>query len=248
MLILFSFFSTSLFADLLNDVVAEVNYVRTRPQEYAQKRLVPRLKKFKGTYYYITNTRKLATAEGVTPVKECIEMLKRQKPLKPFTMNRVLCIAAQMHAKDQKRTGAIGHEGSDGSGPGDRIKRAGFKGYLMGENVQYGCFDAIEIVIDLLIDDDVPDRGHRLSLLSEEYEEAGVAFEKGGNAACGSVCVITLGAGGKGGTAQNRNNSRGYDSPADYGQTSSNRRGRNSEDCGGEYDDSDDYDDYEDDD
>ena len=89
-ILFFSIFSSTLFADFLDDVVAEINYVRTRPQEYAQKRLVPRLKNYKGLDYHIDSKHKVPTNEGVTACKECIEVLKKQQPLLPLTMDKFL--------------------------------------------------------------------------------------------------------------------------------------------------------------
>ena len=77
-----------------------------------------------------------------------------------FFLKKAVSSLALRHAKDQARTGQIGHQGSDGSSFVDRIKGAGYKGSGMGENIQYGCFNAIDIVANLMIDDDVPDRGH----------------------------------------------------------------------------------------
>ena len=66
-----------------------------------------------------------------------------------------------MHVRDQQKTGQIGHDGSDGSdgsSPWDRMEKAGFKGNKMGENLTYGSITAIDIVMDLMVDDGVPDR------------------------------------------------------------------------------------------
>ena len=193
--VFFSIFSSSLFADFLDDVVAEINYVRTRPQEYAQKRLVPRLKNYKGLDYYIDSKNKVPTKEGAKACKECIEVLKKQKPLLPLTMDKFLCISADMHAKDQMKTGQMGSQGSDGSWPNARIEKAGFKGSQVGENVAYGSRNAIDIVLSLMIDDGVSDRGRRSNFLDPDFDKIGVAFVKGGKAAHGSVCVIDFGGG-----------------------------------------------------
>ena len=117
-----SIFSSGLFADMLDDIVAEINYVRTRPQEYASKRLTPRLKKYKGLDYYQTDKLIVATKEGAKACVECIEVLKKQKPLSPLTMDYALCRSAAVHKTDQSRSGKVGHQGSDGSYSSDRIK------------------------------------------------------------------------------------------------------------------------------
>ena len=188
-----SIFSVNLSADFLDDVVAEINYVRTRPQEYALKRLTPRLKNYKGLDYYLNPKLAVVTKEGVTACKECIEVLKKQKPLPPLTMDYVLCKAASAHMKDQSKSGQIGHQGRDGSHSKDRIKKAGFDGGITGENISYGATTAIDIVANLMIDDGVPDRGHRDNLLDTDFEKIGVAYAKGPKVAHGAICVIDFG-------------------------------------------------------
>ena len=189
------FFSSNLFADILHDVVTELNFVRTRPQEYAQKRLVPRLKNYKGLDYHIDSKSKVPTKEGAVACKECIEVLKKQKPLLPLTMDKLLCVAANILAKDQAKTGKVGHVGSDGSQLQDRLAKAHFMGSVFSEVTAYGPTDAIEIVAKLMIGDGVPTRGHRVNILDSDFDKVGVAFVKGGKAIHGSVCVIDFGGG-----------------------------------------------------
>ena len=120
-------------------------------------------------------------------------MLKKQKPLPPLTMDYVLCKAASAHMKDQSKSGQIGHQGRDGSYSKDRIKKAGFDGGITGENISYGATTAIDIVANLMIDDGVPDRGHRDNLLDTDFEKIGVAYAKGPKVPHGAICVIDFG-------------------------------------------------------
>ena len=245
--IFLSMFSSNLFADILDDIVAEINYVRTRPQEYALKRLTPMLKKYKGKNFYESAEIIIETEEGVAPCLECIEVLKKQKPLCPLTMDNFLCIAAKMHAEDQMRTGQVGHEGSDGSQMHDRIKKAGFRGTAMGENIAYGCRSAIEIVAGLMIDDGVPDRGHRVNFLDPDYDRVGVAYGKGQRATYGTICVIEMGGGvqntsSSGQSNDKRNQNSTWETEDDYDNYDDDCY--DYDDCY-EYDDCDDYDDYD---
>lgn len=203
-------------ADILEDILAEINYVRTRPKEYALKRLTPMLKKYKGLDYYQNDSLVITTQEGAVACKECIAVLKKQKPLAPLTMDDLLCRAATMHMEDQSETGQIGHEGSDGSHSYDRIKKAGFRGSMTGENIAYGCFNPVEIVTTLLIDDGMPDRGHRDNFLNPDYDRVGVAYAQGYNAAYGSVCVIDLGKEGGGNDIEGSDYDYGNYGSTDY--------------------------------
>ena len=60
-----------------------------------------------------------------------------------------------------------------------------------GEAIQYGFADAREIVIFLLVDDGVPDRGHRKVLLDPGYHYVGVGV--GAHAKFEKMCVLDFG-------------------------------------------------------
>jgi uncharacterized protein YkwD len=98
-----------------------------------------------------------------------------------------LSLAARDHTRDQGKTGAIGHAGSDGSTPVTRAARHG-RGSYVGENIAYATGSGREIVVDLLIDDGVPSRGHRQNILREHYRQAGVSI--GAHRHYGAMCVI----------------------------------------------------------
>ena len=61
-----------------------------------------------------------------------------------------------------------------------------------GEAIAFGENPGIGVVAQLLIDDDVPDRGHRTLLLDPGYHVAGIAC--GPHATFRQVCVIDLAA------------------------------------------------------
>ena len=80
-------------------------------------------------------------------------------------------------------TGAIGHDGVDGSSFEDRMKRyVALEGYR-GENISYGCNDPKEVIVDLAIDDGVSNRGHRTNIFNENYKLVGcfTGFHKAHN-------------------------------------------------------------------
>lgn len=69
--------------------------------------------------------------------------------------------AAADHTKDMGFAGKTGHVGTDGSNVFFRIKRYGkWKGGC-GENLAYGPKTGKGVLLNLLIDDGVPDRSHR---------------------------------------------------------------------------------------
>ena len=64
------------------------------------------------------------------------------------------------------------------------------QGYT-GENISYGDDNARNIVIQLLVDDGVPSRGHRKNILNFKFDEVGVSVGK--HSGYGSMCVIDFG-------------------------------------------------------
>jgi uncharacterized protein YkwD len=82
----------------------------------------------------------------------------------------------------------VGHTASDGSTPATRITRRGEWNVSYSENVDYGSFTTgRDVVIDLLIDDGVPDRGHRRNIFDPSARVVGVAC--GRHRRFGSLCV-----------------------------------------------------------
>ena len=68
------------------------------------------------------------------------------------------------------------YRGRDGSSPAERIRRRGGGLYgASGEVIAYGPEDAASFVRELIIDDGVPDRGHRTLLFSPRFRFAGAA-------------------------------------------------------------------------
>lgn len=60
----------------------------------------------------------------------------------------------------------MGHAGSDGSNPGSRLNAHGDWQMAYSENIDYGpLLTGRDVIIDLLVDDGVPDRGHRHNIL-----------------------------------------------------------------------------------
>jgi uncharacterized protein YkwD len=83
---------------------------------------------------------------------------------------------ATAHAADlKKRNGVISHTSANGKSFVQRIQAAGR--YSCGaENIFNGSFNALESLIALLIDQGVPDKGHRLNLLDPKFQLVGISF------------------------------------------------------------------------
>lgn len=168
------------------DVVLELNLARTRPGEYAAI-LREYRKSIRGNYLERPGKITIVLNEGAKAVDEAIAFLERQKPLPPLSLSKGLSLAARDHARDQGKTGQTGHSGSDRSSMDGRIKRYGSWLKTAGENIAYGPETAREIVIQLIVDDGVPSRGHRANVYNAAFGVVGVAF--GTHPKYGTVCV-----------------------------------------------------------
>ncbi|MGV8928536.1 MAG: CAP domain-containing protein [Brevundimonas sp.] len=175
-------------ADLPARIMAEVNEARTDPAGYARK--ARRLRSLmRGDRIERPGEIAVVTEEGVAAVNEAIAFLERQSPLAALQASAPIERAASDHAWDQARTGAVGHTGSDGSRPSDRLRRDG-RWSGTGEVIAYGSERAEDVVLQLIIDDGVPGRGHRRILFSPAYSLIGAACAP--HPVWRQVCVLDL--------------------------------------------------------
>merc|ERR1711964_653379 len=119
---------------------------------------------------------------GREAVIECIDYLRTEEPVPLLeTFPEALCRAAMDHVEDQGSTGKIGHDGADGSTHHDRMARHCHAEYT-GECIAYAAVTepsvkaaAREFVQALLIDDGVPDRGHRHCIFTSNFKHVGIS-------------------------------------------------------------------------
>jgi len=161
--------------EIERQVIIEINIVRADPAEYAHRYLAPLRSYYRNGLLRFPGEFAISTNEGIRALDECIKELHVLRPLSPLSPKRGLTLAARDHVRDQARTGATGHTGSDRSTPGARISRYGKWEISAGENIDYGNGNARRIVAAQLIDDGVPSRGHRRSLLNGAFQFVGVS-------------------------------------------------------------------------
>ena len=68
--------------------------------------------------------------------------------------------------------------------------RYGQWGGAVAENCAYGRTSSREIVVQLLIDDGVLSRGHRMNIMRTDFRKVGIGFSDRGNAPYGAVCIM----------------------------------------------------------
>jgi uncharacterized protein YkwD/uncharacterized protein YjdB len=155
------------------DVVQEINFVRTKPGEYAT--LLEGYRKFyKGRTLSVPGQRPLSTKEGVKALDEAILALKMMRPVEQVSASQGLTKAARDHVDNTGPRGTLGHVGTDKSNPNDRAARYGTG--VVNENLCYGRSTARDVIVRLLIDDGIKDRGYRKNILNPAYKLVGTAF------------------------------------------------------------------------
>ena len=154
-------------------VIDEINFARTKPKEYVTYRLSPSV---------LDVSKK--SESYIAALDEVVDRMNRMtSPLPELTQADGLNKCAAEWIKISGPVGYIGHEKTIST----RFKK--YCSYVsFGENCSYGYPTAKEIVIALLVDDGVEDRGHRNNILSSAYKNVGAAI--GSHKKYGTMCCI----------------------------------------------------------
>ncbi len=112
--------------------------------------------------------------EGMPSLKKD---LAKAKSIHPFLPHKPLSDAAKYHAEDMGKAGKIGHNSTNGTSFFDRLNKYVKGGGAMAENCAYGYEDPFESVMQLLIDNNVASRGHRVNILNKDYFSIGVSIK-----------------------------------------------------------------------
>jgi len=66
---------------------------------------------------------------------DSVNALRKARGAQPLALNPLLNAAAATHSRDMAVQNRPWHFGSDGSSPLDRVRRTGYQGMLLGENI-----------------------------------------------------------------------------------------------------------------
>ncbi|MFZ4577751.1 MAG: CAP domain-containing protein [Myxococcota bacterium] len=170
------------------DVLREWNAVRADPPGYAYH-LEAWLPLFQGLEFSGPSGR-ILTIEGPAAVREAIAVLKATPPMPQVQVSAGMTLAAREHANDLGPRGGRGHVGTDGSTLGGRLERHGQWQGTVFEAIAFGATTAHETILELLVDDGTPSRGHRTALLYPQGAFVGVAC--GEHRDYRSMCVLDI--------------------------------------------------------
>lgn len=92
------------------------------------------------------------TAEIQYKALDSVNTLRSAKGLQPMQLNAQLTAAAATHSRDMSVQNRPWHFGSDGSSPIDRVKRVGYSGKMLGENISETYQTEIETLSDWMRD------------------------------------------------------------------------------------------------
>ncbi|MBD0369522.1 MAG: CAP domain-containing protein [Pyrinomonadaceae bacterium] len=173
-------------------VLDEMNLARTSPTQYATY-LEALRKYYNGKAFKQPGVAAVQTIEGASALEEAIKYLRNAKPLPQLQLSKGMCLGAKDQSFDQGQTGDVSHQGKDKSFSWDRVARYGEWKTPVSENIAYDSGTARDIVINLIVDDGVPTRGHRNNIFNSSYIVTGVSC--GNHPLFGNMCVCTFAGG-----------------------------------------------------
>ena len=186
--------NTAAHANYLNQfekqVILELNKVRLNPAKYAEDYLAKLLNAYDGKLLTFDDAIPIRTQEGKRALLECIRELKKTQALPILSPSPGLSQAAKLLVVDQQKSGKVGHIGEKGSNPQSRVEQFGNWTDGLAENITYGSNSPQQVVINLLIDDGVPNRGHRKNILNKTFKTIGVAA--GSHPKYKKMCVMEM--------------------------------------------------------
>ncbi len=136
------------------DVLYFMNYARMKPQEFLKKYVLPNLRDTTGYYE-----------------RTLIETLRKMKPVPPLKASKKMFNLAYCHASESGKLGYVGHDRKNGCSKGYNAECCAYG------SASYSSNEALNYVLQLLVDEGVPSLGHREIILLEWLKGAGVSIQ-----------------------------------------------------------------------
>ncbi|MFN3557160.1 MAG: CAP domain-containing protein [Bacteroidales bacterium] len=156
-------------------MVLAMNLLRSDPARFSMLYVYPRFQYFEGTLFRFPGRTPTRTREGIEALRELYLLLLEAEPRPLLKPSPGLSRAAKGHANYMKNTGYAGHDGNGGIA--QRISRQGRWSGGVAENLIWSVSNPHDAIVELLIDDGVRGRGHRINILNPAYLYVGVAAE-----------------------------------------------------------------------
>lgn len=141
---------------LEKEIIYLTNLCRLNPKLFAQT--------YVKQYLDDNNLKTANTASLVKDLNKCPK-------LDVLAYSEDLYFCARAHAESNGKKGLEGHQNYNA-----RFKKYASSYTTHGENCDYGNSTAIDVVMNLLIDEDVPGMGHRKNILDKTFKALGVAY------------------------------------------------------------------------
>jgi uncharacterized protein YkwD len=170
------------------DVVLALNMVRTNPARYAQLYISEVIATYRGKLRNCSNGRLVRTIEGDVPARQLYDELMRKASTPKLTPVFGMHHVADQLALEQSMTGRTGHITQDGNNLQFRIDSHGQWRQTIGETIDYGGMTGFDAINNLLIDDGVSNRSHRLAMFEPTFHVVGVSIRR--HPVYGTVTVV----------------------------------------------------------
>jgi uncharacterized protein YkwD len=177
------------FQELKQSIFQELNKLRSHPKSYIPI-LENQMNQFKDNILVRPNNTSIETNEGSAAFEEAIIFLMSKAAVNPLELDERLCQAAEDLVNDIGPKGLVSHEGTQGKSLSDRIETYCEWNTCCGESIEIGGISGEEIIVSLLVNDGVADRGDRVNLFKNEYKIVGISC--GNHKEYGTVTVLNF--------------------------------------------------------
>lgn len=153
----------------------DVSYLSEAEKETV---LLMNLMRFDGAVFWDSIANPYITREEIprTRYTRSLEKdLKATSGLNTLIPDETLYRAARKHAVASGKEGRLGHTSSAGNFE-QRLKPLASQFNYLLENCDYGSSEALDILMNLMIDEGLPEVGHRKNILHEKIDAVGVSI------------------------------------------------------------------------